>query len=468
MPRASDGGAPVTRLTGWGRTSPSTALLVHPQGSEEIRAWTSRSPGRGVLARGLGRSYGDAAQNAGGVVLDMTGRSGIRDLDPVGGTVVVDAGVDLDTLLRELFPHGLTLPVQPGTRRVTVGGAIASDVHGKNHHVAGSFARHVEQLDLLTADGQVRVLGPAGPDEELFWATLGGMGLTGIVLQARLRLRHVESAYVRVHSERGSNLAEVMACLAAHDEDEYSVAWFDSISRGRTAGRGIVLTGADATRDQLTPRQRQAPYRLPSSRTRPVPAWNGPALLTTLTGRVFNEAWYHAAPRRPTTESVSAFSFFHPLDGLDRWNRLYGRPGLCQYQLVVPLEAASVIPQVLDEITSSGYVSCLNVLKRFGAGTDAPLSFPMPGWTLAVDLPVRPGLERLLDRLDALVLEAGGRLYLAKDSRLPARHLAQMYPRLDEFREVLDRVDPDRLFVSDLARRLGVRAGDPRRPARTP
>ena len=388
----------------------------------------------------------------------MRNLASIRDIDPATQTVVVGAGVDLDTLLRELFPHGLTLPVQPGTRRVTVGGAIACDVHGKNHHVAGSFGRHVDELHLLTADGQVRVLSPEGHDAEIFWATVGGMGLTGIVVQARLKLRRVESAYIRVRTERAPDLSHVMALLVEHDDAEYSVAWFDTNRKGRSAGRGIVLTGSDATREELSPQQQQARYRLPPPRTLTVPQWNGPGLLNAVTGRVFNEAWYHSAPHHPATRSQSAFAFFHPLDGLNEWNRLYGQPGLCQYQLVVPMEASSVIPRVLHEIATRSYVSCLNVLKRLGEGTAGPMSFPMAGWTLAVDLPVRPGLGGLLDRLDALVLDAGGRIYLAKDSRLPARHLSQMYPRLDTFRELLERIDPEAHFDSDLARRLGIRA----------
>jgi len=408
------------------------------------------------VARGLGRSYGDAAQNAGGVVVDMTSMAQVHRIDADDAVVEVDAGVSLDALLRLLFPLGLTVPVLPGTRQVTVGGAIACDVHGKNHHVDGSFGRHVLSLDLLSADGQVRSLAPEGPDRDLFWATIGGLGLTGIVVRATVALRRVETSYVVSSTERARDLDAVMARLTEEDQDHpYSVAWFDSVSRGRSMGRGLVMHGRDARVDDLPRAIARKPFRLPSERTVTMPAYLPGGLVNRASGRAFNELWFRKAPRRPTRDVLPAFGFFHPLDSVAEWNRLYGPRGLCQYQLVVPFGAEQVVTQVVERIVAAGHVSCLNVLKRFGPGSPAPISFPMPGWTLAVDLPVRSGLDRLLTGLDALVAEAGGRVYLAKDSRLAPGTVRTMYPRLDEFRSVLRRVDPDRLFVSDLARRLG-------------
>lgn len=413
-----------------------------------------------MLARGLGRSYGDAAQNAGGVVLDMTAMTRIHRIDADAAEVDVDAGVSLDTLLRTLFPLGLTLPVQPGTRQVSVGGAIAADVHGKNHHVDGSFGRHVRSLDLLTADGELRRLTPAGPDPELFWATVGGMGLTGVVVRATFGARRVETSYVVTHTERAADLDVVMARLTAHDQDDahsdYSVAWFDSVSRGRAMGRGIVMRGRDARVEDLAPKHAADPFRLAPPRTLTAPDVLPSGLVNRASGRLFNEVWFLHAPRRPTRSVEPAFGFFHPLDSVAQWNRVYGRRGFSQYQLVVPFGAEDVVRRVVQRIGDTGHVSCLNVLKRFGPADPSPMSFPTPGWTLAVDLAVRPGLASLLAGLDELVADAGGRVYLAKDARLPPATAARMYPRLDEFRAVLDRVDPKRVFVSDLARRLEV------------
>lgn len=460
-------GATTELLHGWGRTAPSAATVHTPTSAEDVAGAVLGAGGRGVLARGLGRSYGDPAQNAGGTVLDMTRHRGVRRLDVDAGVVVVEAGTSLDDLLRVLLPVGLTLPVQPGTRQVSVGGAIAADVHGKNHHVAGSFGAHVRWLDLLTADGQVQRLGPSGPDPELFWGTVGGLGLTGVVLRAELAARRVETASVVVTSERHDDLDGVMDALTRLDDRaEYSVAWFDSVSRGRGAGRGVVLSGHDARLEDLPADARSTPYRLPSARSVAVPLVPPRSLVNRASGRAFNELWFRRAPRRPTTRVEHAFPFFQPLDGIAAWNRLYGPRGLAQYQLVVPDAAAHVVPQVVAAVAASGHVSCLNVLKRFGPGTPSPLSFPMPGWTLALDLPVRAGLGDLLHRLDAMVLEAGGRLYLAKDSRTPARHLAAMYPGLPRFAALRQRVDPEGRFASDLARRLGLLTPTPEREVR--
>jgi decaprenylphospho-beta-D-ribofuranose 2-oxidase len=443
------------RLTGWGRTAPTVAEVRAPRSTEQVVDALLCAGPRGVLARGLGRSYGDAAQNAGGAVLDMTGLDRIHRVDTDEATVDVEAGVSLDRLLRTLIPLGLTVPVQPGTRQVSVGGAIAADVHGKNHHVDGSFGRHVRALDLVTADGTTRTLRPDDPDPDLFWATVGGMGLTGVVVRATVSCRRVDTSYVVTDTSRGRDLEEVMDLLVAGDADhDYSVAWFDSVTRGRSRGRGVVMHGRDARLDDLTPKQRQAPRRLPSERTVRMPSPLPGHLVNRWTGRAFNEVWFRKAPRRPETGVEGVFGFFHPLDAVSEWNSVYGPHGFCQYQLVVPFGAEEVVRRVVQRIADTGHVSCLNVLKRFGPGTPSPLSFPMPGWTLAMDLAVRTGLDRLLTEFDELVAGAGGRVYLAKDARLAPGTAAVMYPRLAEFAAIRDKADPQGVFVSDLARRL--------------
>ena len=442
------------RLTGWGRTAPTYATVVPVRSYEDAVTAVLTAGPRGVLARGLGRSYGDAAQNAGGTVLDLTGLSRIHEVRADARLVRCDAGVSLDTLMRTLLPFGLWLPVIPGTRQVTVGGAIAADVHGKNHHVAGSFGSHVVSMDLLTADGTVSTL---GPDSELFRATVGGMGLTGVVLGATLELQPVETAYFVVDTERTDDLDGLLRRLSDNDDDyTYSVAWFDAVGTGRHLGRAVLTRGDPASCDDLPGRLRRAPLRFDAPALATVPDVFPPGLLNRWTARAFNELWYRRA--RPSREVQNITRFFHPLDTIAEWNRLYGPRGLCQYQFVVPFGAEQALRHAVELIARSGQVSCLNVLKRFGPGNRSPLSFPMPGWTLAVDLPVSRGLDEVLRSLDDLVLDAGGRLYLAKDSRLGPDAVAKMYPRLPEFEAVRHRADPAGVFRSDLSRRLSLGA----------
>ncbi|GAA5130529.1 FAD-binding oxidoreductase [Alloalcanivorax gelatiniphagus] len=440
------------RLTGWGRTSPSVATWVQASTAADVRLAVRAAKSRGVLARGLGRSYGDAAQNAGGVVVDLTGLNRILALDADVPSVVVEAGVSLDALLRSVLPFRLWVPVLPGTRHVTIGGAIAADVHGKNHHRSGSFGHHVLALWLVTADGHEHRLTPADP---LFWATVGGMGLTGIITRAHLSLTRTETSYVTASTERAPDLATMMRLL--HEGDDafpYTVAWFDSMSPRLQVGRGLVQRGRPSTLDELAPHQRRRALALPDDRVVRVPDVIPRSVVNRASGRVFSELWFHKSPRQRSDTVQTASAFFHPLDGLADWNRLYGPRGFCQYQFVVPFAAAAALRECVDLIVASGHVSCVNVLKRLGAANDGLLSFPQPGWTMAADFPVREGLDELLDALDAIVLAAGGRLYLAKDGRMTPRTLEASYPRLDEFRRIRQDVDPQGIFTSDLARRL--------------
>jgi decaprenylphospho-beta-D-ribofuranose 2-oxidase len=418
-----------------------------------------------LIARGLGRSYGDPAQNAGGTVLDMTALNRIHSIDRDAadeyGLAVVDAGVSLDQLLRVAVRLGLWLPVMPGTRQVTVGGAIGFDVHGKNHHTAGSFGNHVRSIDLLTADGQARTLTPDGPDRELFWATVGGMGLTGVVLRATLALRKVETAYFVVDSDRTADLDETIAFYSdGRDANyDYSMAWFDSISDAGTkgrAGRAAFSRGSIAEVDQLPAKLRRDPLRFDAPQLITLPDVFPNGLANKITFGMISNLWYYKTPRRKRGQVQNLTAFYHPLDLIGEWNRAYGSRGFLQYQCLLPFESVDQLKAIIRRIAGSGQVSFLNVLKRMGDANLAPLSFPRPGWTITMDFPVGEGLGLLLDDLDAMVLEAGGRLYLAKDSRMTPDALAAMYPRLDEWRRIRDATDPDRVFVSDQARRLGI------------
>lgn len=442
-------------LAGWGGTAATAARLVPVGTSEAVRAAVRAAGPRGAVARGLGRSYGDAAQDAGGDVLDLTPLCRVHSLDARTGVVDADAGLSLHALMERSLPLGWFVPVTPGTRFVTLGGALAADIHGKNHHVDGSFGQHVLAFDLVTADGGVRRVERDG-DPEVFWATVGGMGLTGVVTRVELQLLAVETSLMRVDTERATGLDDLMDRMARHDADyRYSVAWIDLLARGRSLGRAVLTRGDHARLDELEPAQRARPLQFTPRSVLGVPALVPGGLLRRSTVGAFNEVWFRKAPRERRGELQRLAAFFHPLDGVRDWNRVYGRPGFVQYQFAVPEDAAEAVREAVTLLSDARSPSFLAVLKRFGPGSPAPLSFPMPGWTLALDLPARTsGLAALLDRLDALVVAAGGRVYLAKDARLPAELLPRMYPRLEQWRAVRERLDPQHVFTSDLSRRL--------------
>ena len=433
-------------VTGWGRTAPSSARIAVVASVDDIVREVRGAGPRGVLARGLGRSYGDAAQSGGATLLDLSALDAAT-LDPTTGTITAGAGASLDALLRTLVPSGWFVPVTPGTRMVTVGGAIAADIHGKNHHVEGTFGAHVQAMSVVDGRGDVRTLTPQDPG---FWAVVGGMGLAGVVTEATFDLIPITSAQMSVDTDRLADLDAVMAAMVDGDDAyRYSVAWIDSLS---PSGRGVLTRGDHATG---TSSPADLAYD-PKPRLR-APAIVPGGLLSPLSVRAFNEAWYRKAPKHRVGEHQSIPAFFHPLDGVLDWNRVYGPGGFLQYQFVVPDSAGDLVRVALDRLRAIGAPSFLTVLKRFGAANAGPLSFPSPGWTLALDVPARvDGLSAVLDDLDAQVLAAGGRLYLAKDSRMSPAMMAASYPRLEEWRAQRALLDPDRVFTSDLARRVGL------------
>lgn len=447
-----------TPLTGWARTAPTVAEIVRAENPDVVIDTVRRAGERGVIARGLGRSYGDPAQNAGGVVIDMTALNRIHAIDAGTGLAVLDAGVSLDTLMRVALPFGLWVPVLPGTRQVTVGGAIGSDIHGKNHHSAGSFGNHVVSMELLTADGEVRTLTPDGQESELFWATVGGMGLTGIVLRATIAMKRTETAYFIADTDRTADLDETIELFSDGSDEryDYSSAWFDSISTDSRLGRAALGRGSLATLDELPKKLRANPLKFdaPTLLTLPDVFPNG--LANRLTFGAIGELYYRKTPKRGRGMVQNLTSFYHPLDLFGQWNRAYGPNGFLQYQFIVPFGQDDELRAIVRRIAESGHVSFLNVFKRFGEGNRAPLSFPMPGWTITVDFPIKEGLHRLCAELDERVIGMGGRLYLAKDSRTSPAAFAAMYPRLDEWRKIRDTVDPAGVFTSDLARRLAI------------
>jgi decaprenylphospho-beta-D-ribofuranose 2-oxidase len=442
-------------LTGWGRTSPSRASVWSPTRLDDIVERVTNPGPRGVLARGLGRSYGDAAQNAGGAVLRCTGLDRVLELDVQKGRCTVEAGVSIDTLMRALVPLGWFPTVVPGTRFVTVGGAIASDIHGKFR--LGCFCDYVERIQLVTPAHGVVSVGP-DVDADAFWATAGGMGLTGIVTEATLQLQAVESAYVTVDTDRVGDVDECMARMLENDSDyRYSVAWIDCLARGRNLGRSVLTRGNHTTHAELPPKRRWRAREFTPREIASAPSWVPGGLLNPLSIQAFNEMWFRKHPRERRGEIQTLTRFFHPLDGVLEWNRIYGPRGFLQYQYVVPYGAEAVVRTTLERLSAARCSSFLAVLKRFEHASDGLLGFPMQGWTLTLDIPATGGdLADLLDGLDLIVTEAGGRVYLSKDARLAPSLLPAMYPNLDRWREIRGRLDPEHVLRSDMDRRLGL------------
>lgn len=455
-------------LYGWGRTAPSTAQVLSTadvdtiaQAVKQVADENSELPEhkrRGVIARGMGRSYGDPAQNGGGLVVDMTPLNRIHSIDPDTGIVDVDAGVTLDQLMKAALPFGLWVPVLPGTRQVTIGGAIGPDIHGKNHHSAGSFGDHVLSMELLVADGRVLHLEPNGENAELFWATVGGMGLTGIILRARIQMTFTETAYFIADTDRTDTLDETIALHSDGSEVNYtySSAWFDAISGPPKTGRSTISRGSLATLDQLkefAPKLAKDPlkFNAPQLMTVPdiFPSWT----MNKLSLMAIGEAYYlMGKPSRNDVKNLT--QFYQPLDLIGEWNRGYGKAGFLQYQFVVPTDAVEPFKDIIYGIQASGHYTALNVFKLFGEGNRAPLSYPMKGWNVCVDFPIRPGLNEFLDRLDDQVMQFGGRLYLAKESRTSAEKFHAMYPELPNWLETRRSIDPTGVFASDMSRRL--------------
>ncbi|MFV0494215.1 FAD-binding protein [Mycobacterium sp.] len=451
-----------TRLTGFGRAAPSVADVLSTRDPEMIVKAVARvanaagpSPNRGVIARGLGRSYGDNAQNGGGLVIDMTGLNRIHSISADTRLADVQAGVSLDQLMKAALPLGLWVPVLPGTRQVTVGGAIGCDIHGKNHHSAGSFGDHVRSMDLLTADGQIRQLTPDGEQAELFWATVGGNGLTGIILRATIAMTPTETAYFIADGVATKDLDETVAVHLDGSEDKYtySSAWFDLISPPPKLGRAAVSRGSLAKLDQLPKKLAKNPLKFDAPQLLTVPNVFPVSAMNKASFTAIGEVYYRLGGTY-SGKVMNLSQFYHMLDLVSGWNNAYGPAGFAQHQFLVPPDAMDEFKAIIRWIQTQGHYSALNVFKLFGPGNRAPLSFPMAGWNVAMDFPIKPGLNEFLTELDRRVLEFGGRVYTAKDSRTAAATFHAMYPRIDEWIAVRRKVDPSGVFASDMARRL--------------
>ena len=430
-------------LHGWGRYPRHQAHLALPLSAAQcVATLASSAP---LIAHGLGRSYGDSALAA--QVLGTRYMDHFAAFDAATGMLTCAGGVSLDAILRMFVPRGWFLPVTPGTRFVTVGGAIASDVHGKNHHGAGTFGTHVQRVELLLGNGERVNVSPTD-NAELFHATCGGMGLTGIVLSATLQLKPIAASEILQTTIKAPNLEAVLEAFAANAASTYSVAWIDCLARGTSLGRSLLMLGEHATDGPLT-MQAKPPTPVPFD----LPA----ALLNRTSVQAFNSLYYGRVRQTVSQQRIAFEPFFYPLDAIGQWNRLYGKPGFVQYQFVLP-QAAGVagLRQVVERIAESGRGSFLAVLKVFGPANANYLSFPQAGYTLALDFKVEPAMFELLDELDAIVLQHGGRLYLAKDARMSAATFKASYPNWQAFEEVRARWHAHGKFASTQSLRLGL------------
>lgn len=441
----------VEPLSGWGRYPVRDCTVWQPGTAEALHAVLP--PLASSIARGNGRSYGDASLN-GDATIDMRRLDRLIAFDDDSGELVCEAGVLLSDLVGCFVPRGWFAPVTPGTRLVTIGGMIASDVHGKNHHGAGSFCDHLLWLDLDLGDGRVLRCSRT-ENADLFAATCGGMGLTGVIVRAAFRLLRIETAWMRQRTVRARDLDAALALFEQSLDWTYSVAWIDCLARGRALGRSAILLAEHATVDELGSVHRATPLVRAQRKPKAVPLDFPGFALSGFNVRLFNQA-YHAM-QRPGDALVPLDPYFYPLDALSDWNRIYGRRGFVQYQCVLPLaSSASGLRAMLERISAAGAGSFLAVLKRMGPPSFGLLSFPIEGYTLALDFPATPDNLALLDRLDAITADHGGRVYLTKDARMAPARVAQGYPRLDEFRDLRARLGLDRRFSSLLSHRLGL------------
>ncbi len=443
-------------IQGWGRNTSAEVNILEPENKFKLKEIILNAEKNSLIARGLGRSYGDSAQLDKKNVVSLK-KFNTFELDRENNLITAQAGVTFDELLKYIVPRGFFLPVSPGTRFVTVGGAIASDVHGKNHHVDGSFGNNIKSIILMDGNGNLHNLKPDNSinndDEKKFWSTVGGMGLTGIILEATFSLIPISSSYIEVDTKRFSNIDELMGEMIECDKKfRYSVAWVDSLHK---EFRGVLTCGDHLDAKKLKDDFPNKPLTFNIEPLAEAPNFFPGGLLNRFSVKAFNEAWFRKSPKLRKGELQNFGEFFYPLDGIKNWNRIYGSKGFIQYQFVVPENAAYLIKRILETLRSISVTSFLTVLKRFGNANPSYLSFPIPGWTLAIDMPADISyLNRELDKLDEIIVDAGGRIYLSKDSRQSSQIFKKSYPKIEDWLKIKKELDPDNIFMSDSFKRL--------------
>lgn len=405
------------------------------------------------IARGNGRCYGDAS--LAGTTISTLKFDKVISFDTKDGVFECQSGLTLDQILEIIVPKGWFLPVTPGTKYITVGGAVASDVHGKNHHVDGSFSNHILEMEIVMSDGKTMICSPQA-HADLFEATCGGMGLTGVITRVKFRLKKIETSFIRQKQIKAANLEEVIRLFEEYKHYTYSMAWIDCLKKGKQFGRSILIVGEHAQAAELSDSRQKDPLQLPKKKKISFP-FNLPSwVLNSFTVKAFNFLYYNKNIKREINNIVPYEPFFYPLDAILHWNRGYGKKGFIQYQFVLPLESKDGLVAILNKISDKGLGSFLAVLKIFGK-QESMISFPFEGYTLALDFPVRKGLFEFLDELDQIVLQYGGRLYMSKDARMKPGVLEAGYPELNKFREIVHKYNPqgrirslqsDRLFLN--------------------
>ena len=407
-----------------------------------------------MIARGLGRCYGDSALSS--TIISTEKFRRILAFNPANGEITCEAGVSLEELLEVFVPRGWFLPVTPGTKFITIGGAIASDVHGKNHHVAGSMSNHIISMDVMLGDGKVETCSK-NKNPDLFWCTCGGMGLSGIILRATFKMVRISSSYIKQETVKAKNINEIMDIFEESERYSFSVAWIDCLATGENLGRSIMMRGEFAKKDELPDTSKyKTPLFVPNKFKLMVP-FNFPGfVLNPYTVRGFNYLYYNKAPKGTAQSIVDYDTFFYPLDVINNWNRIYGKRGFTQYQFVIPKEGSlEGMKTILTKIAESGQGSFLAVLKLFGKQNDL-ISFPRKGYTLALDFAITPTLFDLLDELDKIVLDYSGRLYMTKDVRMSARMFQEGYQNAEKFIQKKKKFDKHNKFQSLQSKRLGI------------
>jgi decaprenylphospho-beta-D-ribofuranose 2-oxidase len=438
-------------LSGWGNIPRSASKVVYARDAGEMRTVLDQP----LVPRGLGRSYADQATNTSKLVLKMEKMNHFLAFDEKTGILKCEAGTSLEDIITHLAPRGWFPMITPGTKYITVGGAIANDVHGKAHHVDGTFVNCVIDFTILLANGKV-VTASREENSDLFWANFGGLGLLGIILTATIQLRKISTTYFKQHAIPAKNLDTMLQAIDDADSKyAYSVAWIDPLAKGSSLGRGVLTTGNHAEVDDLPSSLRANPLKLGKKPKLTVPFYLPGFALNTFTVSMLDIALYWMQKSAP---SISHYeNFFYPLDMINEWNRGYGKRGFIQYQFVIPMNNGKEnIRKVLTEISKSGCVPFLNVLKKFGKDQGGLLSFPFEGYTFAIDFPITAPLKAFTEKLDKMILDMGGRIYLGKDAYLDEATFKAMYPQYTKWLAIKKQYDPGNIFTSDLARRIGL------------
>ncbi len=442
-------------VAGWGRYPVHECREYRPEKRRSIGDILGERAQPNYIARGLGRSYGDTAINEGGGVISCLRLDRMLGFDEATGVLHCEAGVSFSTIIDVFLPRGYFIPVTPGTKLISIGGAIANDVHGKNHHRDGSFGHSLIEFELQLPSGEI-INCSREQNAEIFWATVGGIGLTGIILTAKFRLRKVPSGFVTVDYLKTKDLDGVLSAI--HESDatyQYSMAWVDCLASGRSLGRSVLMRGNHVGPGGLPAAKRSDPFNM-GGRFSPTLPFDFPQFaLNPLSIRAFNVVFYALSPGGQGV-ITDCDRYFFPLDSIHHWNRMYGKRGFVQYQVTVPTAEVQAIVEILQAVAKSGKASFLAVLKKFGQGNEGLLSHPIEGFTLTLDFAVNDRLAPFLRELDKTVLKHNGRLYLAKDAVMTPETFRAMYPRWEEYKALRQRIDPDNLLSSSLSRRVGL------------